>query len=327
MEKAKIWLVGAGGIGYEYARVLSSLKQDYVVIGRGEASAQALETKMGEQGYPLPAPVVRGGLTAFLQRAPQLPEAVIVALPIDGLQAAALELMAYGVKKILLEKPGFGTFAELDALVAAAREHQATVLLAYNRRFYSSVLKAEEIIAADGGVTSFNFEFTEWTHTINPNNYAAVAAAHWLLGNSSHVIDTAFFLGGQPTQISCYRAGEGNLPWHPAASIFAGAGVSDRGALFSYQAAWQSPGRWVVEVLTHKHRLYFKPMESLQIQELGSVAVNPVEVDNRLDVEYKPGFYLQTEAFVSGDYHRFCTIEQQQAHVAGYYRAMSGYLD
>ncbi len=327
MEQAKIWLVGAGGIGYEYARVLSSLKQDYLVIGRGEASAQALEAKMAEQGYQLPAPVVRGGLTAFLQSAPQRPEAVIVALPIDILQAAALELMAYGVQKILLEKPGFGYPSEVDAIVAAAREHQATVLLAYNRRFYSSVLKAEEIIAADGGVTSFNFEFTEWTHTINPNNYAAVAASHWLLGNSSHVIDTAFFLGGQPTQISCYCAGEGNLSWHPTASIFAGAGVSDRGALFSYQAAWQSPGRWVVEVLTRKHRLYFKPMESLQIQELGSVTVNPVEVDNHLDEEYKPGFYLQTQAFVSGDYRRFCTIEQQQAHLNGYYRAISGYSD
>lgn len=327
MTQQKIWLIGAGGIGYEYARILSSLQVDYIVIGRGEGSAQTLETKMTEHGYVLPAPVVRGGLTAFLKSKPQLPTSVIVALPIDQLQPAALELLNYGVKRILLEKPGFGALTELEELVAATRQHEATVLLAYNRRFYSSVLKAEEIIATDGGVVSFNFEFTEWTHTINPNNYAAVAASHWLLGNSSHVIDTAFFLGGQPKQISCYRAGEGNLSWHPTASMFAGAGVSDRGALFSYQAAWQSPGRWVVEVLTRKHRLYFKPMETLQVQELGSVAIAPVEIDNQLDLNYKPGFYLQTRAFISGDHTRFCTIEQQLTHLDSYYKAMSGYIN
>lgn len=328
MTQQKIWLIGAGGIGYEYARILSSLQVDYIVIGRGEESAQTLETKMAEHGYVLPAPVVRGGLTTFLKGKPQLPSSVIVALPIDELQPAALELLNYGVKKILLEKPGFGYPSEIDAIVTAAHNHQATVLVAYNRRFYSSVLKAEEIIATDGGVVSFNFEFTEWAHVITAAKHLKrVNLETLLVNNSAHVIDTAFFLGGQPTQISCYRAGEGNLSWHPTASIFAGAGISDRGAIFSYCANWEAPGRWAVEVLTRKHRLYFKPMETLQIQELGSVAVNPVEIDNHLDVTYKPGFYLQTKAFAEGNYDRFCTIEQQQKHLNSYYRAISGYTN
>ena len=246
----------------------------------------------------------------------------------EQLQPAALELLNYGVKRILLEKPGFGYPSEIDAIVTAAHNHQATVLVAYNRRFYSSVLKAEEIIAADGGVVSFNFEFTEWAHVITAAKHLKrVNLETLLVNNSAHVIDTAFFLGGQPAQISCYRAGEGNLSWHPTASIFAGAGISDRGAIFSYCANWEAPGRWAVEVLTRKHRLYFKPMETLQIQELGSVAVNPVEVDNHLDVTYKPGFYLQTKAFAEGNYDRFCTIEQQLTHLNSYYKAMSGYVN
>ena len=103
---------------------------------------------------------------------------------------------------------------------------------------------------------------------------------------------------------------------------FSGAGITNKGALFSYQANWNAPGRWVVEVLTTKHRLYFKPMETLQIQEKGSVAIKPVEIDNQLDIDFKPGFYLQTKAFVEGDYGRFCMVEEHVKHVNAIYKKM-----
>ena len=312
----KTWLIGTGNMGKEYAKVLSALQEDYIAVGRGEESAASFEAMTGH-------PAVRGGLADFLQTRPAVPDRAIVAVNIEQLAAAALQLLDYGVKEILLEKPGFGNIADLEELTAAIDRTEGRVFLAYNRRFYSSVLKAEEIIRQDGGVMSFHFEFTEWAHTIKPENYAKVVLDHWLLGNSSHVIDTAFFLGGHPREISCYRSG--GLSWHPAASVFAGAGVSDHGALFSYCANWEAPGRWAVEILTKKHRLYLKPMESLQIQDIGSVAVNPVEIDDRLDKEFKPGFYLQTQAFIKGDYARFCSVGQQKEHIEHFYLQMSGY--
>jgi len=313
-----IWLIGVGNMGKEYAKVLNSLNQDYIAIGRGEQSAAAFEAVFQHQ-------VVRRGLKVFLDSKPVLPEAVVVAVNIEELVPVTLLLLDYGVKKILLEKPGIGSLSEMAVLSRKVEEKKATVLLAYNRRFYSSVLKAEEIIREDGGVSSFNFEFTEWTHSLDITQYSAVALSHWLLGNSSHVIDTAFFLGGQPAEICSYRAGKDRLPWHPTASVFAGAGRTNKGALFSYSAGWQSPGRWVIEMLTLKHRLYFKPMESLQIQEIGSVAVQPVEVDNHLDIKFKPGFYLQMNAFLEGDYSRFCSVMEQKEHIEKYYTLISGY--
>ena len=35
MGNKKIWIVGSGNIGLEYARILSVLGVDFVVIGRG----------------------------------------------------------------------------------------------------------------------------------------------------------------------------------------------------------------------------------------------------------------------------------------------------
>ena len=130
----------------------------------------------------------------------------------------------------------------------------AKVFIAYNRRFYRAVSEAKRLIEGDGGVTSFNFEFTEWSHEIERLSKAPGVKEKWFLGNSTHVVDLAFFLGGKPSEISCYT--QGGTDWHPTASLFSGAGVSEHGALFSYNANWESAGRWGVEVLTKKINIF-----------------------------------------------------------------------
>lgn len=306
----KIWIIGAGGIALEYAKVLNSLNVEFVVIGRGEKSANSFKSQISHD-------VITGGLKAFLETQPPLPNKAIIAVGVEDLAESAIAIMRYGVKSVFMEKPGFCYPQEIDEVYKVAKETQSSIFLAYNRRFYSSVLKAEEIIKNDGGVLSFNFEFTEWPHTIEPSGKSRQVLNNWFYANSTHVVDLAFFLGGKPKDISCYTKGE--LSWHKP-SVFAGAGVTENGALFSYQANWGAPGRWVLEILTKNHRLYFKPMESLQIQINGSVAVNAVEIDNKLDVDFKPGFYLETKTFIEGDYGRLCSIEEQVRTVKDIYK-------
>ena len=310
------WIIGAGLMGVEYAKVLVALQQPFLTIGRGIKNANEFEKATGNKA-------IIGGLEAFLKTNPEIPNAVIVAVGIEALAETTVQLLNFGIKNILLEKPGVGNPSEINALVELVEKKGATVLLAYNRRFYSSVLKAEEIIKQDGGVHSFSFEFTEWSHTIAPLPKTKVEHNFWFLGNSTHVIDTAFLLGGQPKVL--YALHKGGLEWHPASSVFAGAGESETGALFSYHADWEAPGRWVIEILTKKNRLLFKPMESLQIQQLGSVAVNPVAVDDQLDKAFKQGLYLQTKSFLENNFSRFCTLREQKEMIEKYYLPMSGY--
>jgi len=312
-----IWLVGTGSMGIEYARVLNALKIDFIAIGRRKENAIKFE-KVSQHSTFI------GGIEKFILSNPEIPAYAIVAVNVEILSFTAIELINAGVKNILLEKPGVCEPQEIKKLVQIAQEKGANVMLAYNRRFYASVLKAEEIIANDNGVTSFNFEFTEWAHTIAPianNNYGVFK--RWFLANSTHVVDLAFFLGGKPKELSSFHTG--GLDWHPNASIFCGAGISIKGAPFSYQANWEAPGRWVVEVCTKKHRLYFKPMEQLQIQELGRVTVEQVLIDDHLDKEFKPGLYLQTENFLKGHFSKFCTIQEQKEVIENVYNKMSGY--
>lgn len=260
--------------------------------------------------------VITGGIDLWLRNNTPATRTAIVAVTENELGKVTLSLLKAGFTKILVEKPGGATYKEIYEVAKETKKRKARVFVAYNRRFNASTEKTKEIIKKDGKVLSFNFEFTEWSHVIGDLKKAPGVKENWFLHNSSHVIDLAFFLGGVPKKITSYCAG--GLSWHPSASIFAGAGVAENGALFSYQANWQAPGRWGVEVLTPKHRLILRPLEHLCVQEIGSVAINNMEIDNTLDTQFKPGLYNQVEAFLYNKKANLCPIEEQSHNLSFY---------
>lgn len=312
--KKKILIVGAGPMAVEHFKVCQALGAECVVVGRSENSARKFAEASGQE-------CISGGLDAFLADNKQAFDAAIVAVGMEVLASTTTKLLTSGFSHILVEKPGGMNSAEIIRLAETSTARNASVVLAYNRRFYASVVKAEEIISADNGLLSFNFEFTEWAHTIEPLQKAPGVKEAWLLGNSSHVIDLAFFIGGAPKQWSAFAGG--SLSWHERAQ-FSGAGVSEKGCLFSYQANWSAPGRWGVELLTAQSRLYLRPMEGLAIQAKGSVAIHPVELDDQLDKQFKPGVYLQNQAFLNGELRRFKSIQQQAKDVLIYSQIAKG---
>lgn len=316
MIKKGIWLIGSGLMAIEYGKVLNALNCDYTVIGRGAENCGKFCEAVGQSAVP-------NGLEAFLESQPALPEAAIVAVGIENLAATTIALMHYGVKYILLEKPGVGYASEIDGLATTATNTGSRVLLAYNRRFYASTLAAKKMIEEDGGASSLHFEFTEWSHVISGLKKHPAEHHNWFLGNSTHVTDLAFYLCGKPAELCSFVGG--SLDWHPSSSVFAGAGRTDRGVLFSYNANWEAPGRWMVEVLTKKRRYIFRPIEKLQVQELGSVAVNPVEIDDAVDVEFKPGVYFQVRSFLEEDLSLFSDIHHQRNLINNVYRQMANY--
>ncbi len=238
-----------------------------------------------------------------------MPRKAINAASIDSLAGSSIDLLNHGVNDILLEKPGALNKEEFNKLHAVSKQKSANVYIAYNRRFYASTLAAQKMIDEDGGVSSFNFDFTEWAHKIEKLGLGEQVLSSWLIANSSHVIDMAFFLGGKPRELSCYAGG--NIQWHQQGSKFYGAGISETGAPFSYQADWTSAGRWAVNIMTPKRKLIFCPLEGLSVMEKGSVAVRELSLDNKLDIEFKPGLYKQVESFLRTDRVRLCHIDDQ----------------
>jgi len=306
----KVWLVGSGLMAQDYIKVLENLQVHTTIIGRSEESANKFKEHTGRN-------VEIGGLHKFLSKYPEACSHAIIAVGIEKLFEITKQLLNYNIQNILVEKPGAMFDYEFEELVSLSKSKKANVYVAYNRRFFASVIKAKEIIEIDGGVTSFNFEFTEWSHIIESLKKGHGVLEKHFLGNSTHVVDLAFNLGGLPIQLSSYTSGR--LDWHPSASIFCGAGISNSGALFNYTANWESAGRWGVEVLTKEHKLILRPMEKLKIQKRGSIAENFVtDINYSLDDDFKPGLYKQTEKFLKNNFTDMCSIKEQNKVVKIY---------
>jgi len=315
MDMNKILLVGAGNMAKEYAKVLMDRGVDFITVGRSVKNCEDFKDCVGREA-------ISGGIRSFLQRRDDSIKTAIVCVSAEELACTTLDLIEYGFQNILVEKPGGLNESEIGRLDEAAKEYGADVFIAYNRRFYASVQKAREMIRQDGGVTSFHFEFTEWSHVISGLNKSQQVKDAWLLANSSHVIDMAFFLGGRPKDFHSYC--QGKTDWGNCSAAYAGAGLSHTGALFSYCANWEAPGRWSVEVLTALHRLIFRPLEKLQIQQKGSIEIKTVDLADDLDVRYKPGLYRQVEAFLNADWGSLLSIGDQYLNLKVYDKIKNG---
>lgn len=307
-----VWLIGSGKMAQDYAKVLEALDTTFKVIGRGADSSSIFSKQMGIQ-------VQTGGVKKALERQ-DAPETAIVAVrPPDHFEVSSTLIKA-GTRRILLEKPGGLYFEQIRLLNEIAVNFSANVWLAYNRRFYASTLKAEEMIEEDGGITSVQFEFTERSHLFTNNPIKELE--YLFLGNSTHVVDLVFHMCGIPNDWESWRSG--SLEWHQTAARFAGAGITDNGILFSYLADWESPGSWRIEFLTRKHRLIFRPMEKLHVMKLRSIIAEQVLIDDKLDLTFKPGLYRQTEAFLNQNVAKLCSLNEQVEHTV-FYSQIAGY--
>jgi predicted dehydrogenase len=313
----QVLLVGVGFMGKAYAPVLRALGVSVLAVGRSKAGAANFEAETG-------LPCVAGGLEEWCADGGGAPRNAIVCVSVEETPAVVKTLAAIGVQRMLVEKPGAATAAELQALCDDSAVSKTDVFIAYNRRYYASVAEARKRIEAEGGVDSFHFEFTERERDANQAKFGETVRRHWVLANSSHVIDLAFHLGGEPIRFSSEVSG--SLDWHPGGARFAGSGVSNRGALFTYMANWTSGGRWAVEVMTRESRLILRPLEQLFVQQRGSFEVKQVELADELEKRHKPGLYRQIKAFVHGgdDAAYLLSLQQQALHAARYFGPIAG---
>ncbi len=314
MKNSKLLLIGTGSMALGYAKVLKTLGLKFSVVGRGKSSALKFKKETG-------ITPVTGGIAKFLATSDYSSYLAIVAVNGDQLAIVCGDLIKHGLKSILLEKPGGLDNQEIKKLSILASKKSAKIYIAYNRRFYASVKKAQEIIKKDGGVLSFQFEFNELSDMISKLDLPQTIKNNWLLHNSSHLMDLAFFIAGKPTSLIAYT--QGSLKWHPKAAIFTGIGISGTNKPFSYHANWLSPGRWSIEFMTSNYRLIFKPLEKLQMQKKGSFEINNLDLDDKLDTQFKPGLYKQVESFLTNK-KSLCSIEEQVENIQWYSKILNG---
>ncbi|NVK29842.1 MAG: Gfo/Idh/MocA family oxidoreductase [Gammaproteobacteria bacterium] len=309
-----ILLVGAGGMARAYFDVIQKLDIDFEIVCRSASSAAKFEKEKGHRP-------IHGGLEEYL-KCSNTPSHAIVAVGVEHLRETTERLLNFGVKNILVEKPVGLYIEDIDSLNAAAYQINANVYVAYNRRFYASVSRLLELSDGDGGIRSISFDFSEWSDRIAPLIKGAGVKERWVLSNSTHVIDLAFFLAGRPAELSSYVSGQ--LDWHPNGSCFSGSGITEQGVLFNYRADWNAPGRWAVVAYTANFKLELAPLEGLVVTKRNSVIAERIDLDCDLETKYKPGLFKQVQAFIGEDKSKLCSIAEQAKNYP-FYTRIAGY--
>ena len=286
-------VIGVGKMGSAHLQALAALAPDSLTGWAPGSRQRVVERDMGG------AVVRRDELSVTL--AAVCPTHVILASPVETLTPIAIQVMNAGVKHLLIEKPAAMDQRECRMLMACAAESGAQIYVAYNRRFYASVRAAlAHMQSAGENIESILFEFNEVMSTQGPDAAPEVKAS-WLLANSMHVIDTAFHPVGLPDLLRSRFQRSGGLPWHPTGSVFVGSGYTTLGVPFAFHANWDAPGRWGFEWMTKSTRYVFRPMEKLSIMSRGRFDLEQMTLDDGLDIQFKPGVYLQNKAFLAGD--------------------------
>ncbi|MGH1429896.1 MAG: Gfo/Idh/MocA family protein [Neptuniibacter sp.] len=310
-----VLLVGAGGMSADYAKVLSAMNVPFEAVCRSEIKAKEFSARHNVTCLP-------GGVERYLEQN-ETPSHAIVAVGVDGLDQVTRYLISRGVKNILVEKPAALYQSEIDNLTALSNEKDVSIYVAYNRRYYQSVQMLVKMAEEDGGLTSLHFDFTEWSDRIAPLEKGDNVKERWVLSNSTHVIDLAFYLAGAPLEMHSHT--QGKLKWHDSAARFFGSGLTDRGVAFTYRADWDAPGRWGVTAYTRNYKFDLCPLEELYVTDRNKVVPRKIDLDNNVDIDFKPGLYLQVEVFLTKPKNsNLCSLTDHQA-VFSQYADIAGY--
>nr|PJZ90805.1 hypothetical protein CH379_22265 [Leptospira ellisii] len=66
-------------------------------------------------------------------------------------------------------------------------------------------------------------------------------------------------------------------------------------------------------------------MEQLQMQEHGSIKVEPVSLEDAYDRNYKPGLFLQVRNWIEDKTESLCGIDEHFGRVGSVYSKIAGF--
>jgi predicted dehydrogenase len=268
------------------------------LTSRTRAKAEALASELG-------IPLVTDSVAELHQQT----DADLVVVTVPELSANPVAMNAFKHPwAVLMEKPAGYDLADAEKIAAAAKSHQAPVMVGLNRRFYSS----SRTIKADLETRPAEKRFI---HVQDQQSYAEArrynhppqVVEKFMYANSIHLIDLIPFFGrGKITKVDQVT------PWRGEDTEVMLAYVEfDSGDTALYEGLWKGPGPWAANVSTPGKRWIMQPLEQAIYQNAGERARHTIEAADE-DKQFKAGFLLQARnavAAVRGETTEIPTID------------------
>ena len=282
MSKAKIGIIGAGSIVRKHLDVISGIKW-IEAVGITSRTREKAEHVAQEYGIP----VCSDDVESLIKQA--RPDALMVLVSVEQIYQVVSNIIPYGLPLFLEKPPGISP-DETKTLVKLAQEHSVHTMVGFNRRYYSVFRKGRDIILDNGPLLGVSVEGHERFWKIK-DRLSDTKRSKWLYANSTHTIDLLRFFGGELSNVHAVAHSyiEKNFDQFAAVMEF------ESGALGNYMAHWYSPGGWGVRLFGEGVTVEFEPLE--QGVWINTDFNKHEIVPDDADLNYKPGFYRQMEAF------------------------------
>ena len=282
MYEIKLGIIGAGNIANKHLQVIENI-QGLSAVGissRTRSKAKKLARFFNiEQVCDSPAELVEKCE----------PDALLLLVSSDQMYSVAEEIIYFKLP-FFMEKPPGIVPDEAKILSDMAQDQNILNMVGYNRRYYSIFHKGLKIVKEHGKLLGVAVEGHERFWTIAKKINEKVRP-YWIFANSTHTIDLLRFFGGEPSSVHALKHSHVEKNGDQFATVI----EFQSGALGNYISHWYSPGGWSVRLFGEGVTVEYKPLErgvwidtNFNYHEI---------VPDEVDLNYKPGFYRQMEAF------------------------------
>jgi len=293
LSELRIGVVGAGYIASEHLKVLKARKDVKLagIFSRTRAIAEEFASNFDNLTvYDALENLIHDGRV----------DALLVLVSADQIYSVVRNSCRFQIPLFIEKPPGLSP-EETKDLADFAEEYGVINMVGFNRRYYSVFHKGLEKIKAHGDLLGVAVEgherFWKIVDRIDSN-----LREQWVYANSTHTIDLLRFFGGEPTEV--YSLANSHI--EIGGDQFSTTIRFDSDALGNYSSHWYSPGGWAVRLFGEGVTVEFKPLEIARWVDAEFKSHDIVA--DQVDLDFKPGFFRQMDAFVklaSGEFSQW----------------------
>ena len=281
----KVAIIGAGYMAKEHIRAFQDIKNVEIsgIYSRTYIKAESLAINTNIKYVAKSIEELYNNTNANI---------VIIAVNVDKIFEVSLECFKYPWV-CLIEKPAGYNLNEAKLLNQYAIEQNKQVFVALNRRHYSSTNKA--LSELNSIVSPRIVKILDQEDIKDPIRigHPSHIIDNWMYANSIHLIDYFnIFCRGNLLNVTHEVEWNSINPFYMLTKL-----EYDTGDLGIYEAVWNAPSPWSVNIITKEKRVEMSPLEKVYTQDYGSRVKNELEID-QWDIKFKPGLRLQAQLLI-----------------------------
>ncbi len=282
----KVAVVGAGYMAKEHVMAFNDIDNVKVVgiFSRTKSKASSLASEFNID-------FVTNSIENLFEKTQA--DIVVNAASVFSIYDVSINLLKYPWT-ILIEKPPGLNYNQALNLKDEILKNNSKVFVALNRRHYSSTRKALSLLANDNSRRVVNVLDQQDLNDPIRLGMNDLIQKNWMYANSIHLIDYfSIFCRGNIVNIHSSSEWDNNNPFLVSSKL-----DYDSGDIGYYQAIWNAPSPWSINVINSSLRLEMKPLEKLTKQNYPNRNSIDVKIDN-VDLSFKPGLRHQAYLLVN----------------------------